>query len=94
MSVTTLQVPVSKGLKKSATEVAKEYGFSSLQEVVRVLLTKLSRKELVVGIREETVVKLSKRAEERYAKMDEDYEKRKDWFVASGVDELLKNLNP
>ena len=38
MSTTTLQIPVSKDLKSSATEVAKEYGFSSLQEIVRVLL--------------------------------------------------------
>ena len=33
-------------LKDSATQVAKEQGFSSLQEVVRLFLEKLARGEL------------------------------------------------
>lgn len=46
MDTTTLQVPLTKELKTKATKVAKEYGFSSLQEVVRVLLTLLAKGQL------------------------------------------------
>lgn len=46
MDTTTLQVPLTKELKAEATKVAKEYGFSSLQGVVRVLLTLLAKGQL------------------------------------------------
>ncbi len=46
----TLQVPMSKQLKKSAEAVAYDYGFSSLQEVIRVLITKLAKKQLIIFI--------------------------------------------
>jgi len=45
MDTTTLQIPISKDLKSSATIVARDYGFSSLQEIVRVFLRKLAQKE-------------------------------------------------
>ncbi len=42
MSRTILQIPMTKELRAKAEAVAQEYGFSSLQETVRVLLHKLS----------------------------------------------------
>lgn len=50
MDVTTLQVPLSKNLKANAAAVAKEFGFSSLQEIVRILLTKLAKRELQLTV--------------------------------------------
>ncbi len=35
-----------KSIRNQAAVVAKEYGFSSLQEVVRVLLRKLANREI------------------------------------------------
>jgi len=52
MDTTTLQVPLSKNLKSEATNVAKEYGFSSLQEVVRVLLTLLAKRQLNINFKQ------------------------------------------
>ncbi len=89
METTTLQVPLPKTLKNSATVVAKEYGFSSLQEIIRILLTKLARRQLVVQI-EETVIPLSLKAEQRYLKIAQDYAK---WNRAAMVQVLMEALN-
>lgn len=61
MNTTILQIPMSKSLKNSASVVANEYGFSSLQDLLRVILTQLSRRELVVSI--EKPIQLSKKNE-------------------------------
>lgn len=92
MDTTTLQVPLSKNLKSEATSVAKEYGFSSLQEIVRVLLTKLSKRELSVSVEQFPAVKLSAKNEKRYAKMDEDFRKGKNVYSANSVEELMREL--
>ncbi|MFW5720333.1 MAG: hypothetical protein ACOCXT_04880 [Candidatus Dojkabacteria bacterium] len=39
MSTTKLQIPMNSSLKKQADKKAKEQGFSSVQEVIRVFLT-------------------------------------------------------
>jgi len=63
-----MQVPLSKSLKVSSEAVARDMGFSSLQEAIRVFLQKLSNKELTFTFRE-PVERLSPKAERRYAKM-------------------------
>ncbi len=95
MNTTTLQIPISKELKSSATAVAKEFGFSSLQEIVRVILNKLARKELTLEITPTPAeyIKLSPAAKKRYAKMTEDFKKSRNIFQAKDVDDLLKQLN-
>ncbi len=92
MNTTTLQVPISKQLKASATSVAQEYGFSSLQEVVRVLLTKLSKKELNVSVEQFSAVKLSAKNEKRYAKMEEDYKAGRNFKSFDNIEDLMKDL--
>jgi len=92
MDTTTLQVPLTKSLKSSATAVVKEYGFSSLQEVVRVFLTKLARRELAVNINS-IPIQLSKRAERRYSTMDEDFRKEKNICSASEIGDLMTQLS-
>ena len=92
MDTTTLQIPLSKKLKANATTVAGEYGFSSLQEIVRVLLTKLSKRELGVSVEQFPSVKLSAKNEKRYAKMDDDLKKGENWHTANSVEELMKEL--
>jgi antitoxin component of RelBE/YafQ-DinJ toxin-antitoxin module len=92
MDTTTLQVPLTKELKYSATSVAKKYGFSSLQEIVRVLLTKLSREELTVSVEQFPAVKLSAKNEKRYAKMEEDFKAGRNVYTANSVEEFLNEL--
>lgn len=93
MNTTTLQVPLSKDLKSSATAVAKEFGFSSLQEIVRVLLTKLARKELSLEVGQVEHIKLTPAAKRRYAKMTEDFKTGKNILHAKNVDDLIRQLN-
>lgn len=92
MNTTTLQIPLSKQLKASATSVAQEHGFSSLQEVVRVFLTKYSKRELSVNVEQFPAVKLSAKNEKRYAKMEEDFKKGKNVYIAKDVDDLMRKL--
>ena len=94
METTTLQIPLPKSLKASATAVAKDYGFSSLQEVVRILLNKLSRRQLRVEITEGTIFTLSPRNEVRYRKMDKDFLKGGgNVHRVSGVKSLMQDLH-
>lgn len=92
MNATILQVPISKSLRDEAVIAAREQGFSSLQEIVRVMLAKLASKQLAISITEEPVVRLSKRAEKRYAKMDKDFKEGKNVFTANSVEELMQQL--
>lgn len=91
MDTTTLQIPISKDLKSSATVVAHDYGFSSLQEIVRVILAKLARRQLVVQI-EEVPIRLSARAEKRYLQMEKNFTAGKNVQTFSSVDGLMKDL--
>ena len=89
---TVLQVPMSRELRGRAEKAARVEGFSSLQEVVRLLLTKLSRGQLEVRV-EEPAVQLSARAEKRYARMMKDYEQGKNIYAATDVDDLMAQLH-
>ncbi len=88
-----MQVPMSKALREEAVKVAKDYGFSSLQEVIRLLVAKLSRRELTINVHaDEEVTYLSKRAEKRYAKAKADIEAGRNITKTKNVDELLTLL--
>ena len=91
MNTTILQVPLSKDLKLNASLVAKEFGFSSLQEFIRLLLNKLAKRELVVRIEEAPII-LSKKAERRYARMEKDIKAGKNVFTAKNLDDLFRQL--
>ena len=93
MDTVTLQVPMSKSLRNQASIVAGEYGFSSLQEVIRILLNKLAKRQLSVNIEQFPAVKLSAKNEKRYLKMEEDFKSGKNVFYAKNVDDFLRQLN-
>lgn len=92
MNTTILQIPLKKSLKVSAQEVAEEYGFSSLQDLLRVILTKLSRRELVVSI-EEPARQLSPKNEERYLKMSQDFNNNVNVYHTNNAENLIKRLH-
>ena len=93
MSRTVIQVPVTTDLREKAEKEASKQGFSSLQEVIRVFLTKLAREEVKVGFEEEAV-QLSPRAAKRYNKMIEDVKTGKVKTVTvNSVEELMEHLH-
>lgn len=68
-----VQVPMSQELKRKAEMVSSDLGFSSIQEAIRVLLTKLSKREFSLKVEEvEEITHLSPAAERRYKKAIED----------------------
>jgi len=92
MDRTILQVPMQQTLRNEAEAAARFQGFSSLQEVVRVLLQKFARKELYIEVATQDE-RLSPKAERRYAKIVEDIQKGKNVTKTTNLDELFKTLD-
>jgi antitoxin component of RelBE/YafQ-DinJ toxin-antitoxin module len=89
---TILQVPVSNDLRVEALAASREMGFSSLQETIRVLLSKLANRQLTIQV-EETVIPLSSRAEKRYSAVDKDFRTNKNVYRAGNIDDLMRHLH-
>ena len=92
MNRTVLQIPLPKELKLSAEKAALDAGFSSLQEVLRVFMSRFASKKIDLTF-EENIVYLSPKAEKRYAKIDEDIKKGKNVYAAADVDDFLRQLH-
>lgn len=91
MNKTVLQIPISVDLRQKAEKTASSYGFSSVQEFIRVLLNQVSGR--TSGIFEwEKEIKLSPRAEKRYRKMEEELIKGVNWRTANNVEEFFDQL--
>ncbi len=89
-----VQVPMTKNLKEKAEAVSSGMGFSSLQEIIRVLLTKLSKKEISFRIEEtEEITYLSKAAEKRYKKAVEDIKTGKNIYKPKNKKEFFELLH-
>ena len=91
MNKTILQIPISKELKEKAEEAASSQSFSSLQESVRIFLTKLANNRIEVTIQE--TIKLSEASEKRYLKQTLDFEKGRNIKSANNVNGLMTQLN-
>lgn len=46
MAQTKLQVPMNRALRDTAEELAEEYGYGSLQELIRIFLTSFAQKKI------------------------------------------------
>lgn len=94
MQRTTIQVPMSKDLRKKAELVSADMGFSSLQETIRVLLTKLARHELTIRVEEhvEEITNLTPEAEARYKKAIEEIKDGRNITNTKNTKELLQLL--
>lgn len=90
-----VQVPMPKDLKEKAEIVSSDLGFSSLQETIRVLLTKLAKREFSITIEEnsEEITYLSKAAERKFKKATEDIQKGKVSPSFDNADEAIAWLN-
>ena len=95
MNRTVLQVPMTIDLKKQAEIVSIDYGFSSLQEVVRFMLNKLARRELSITVSEvEEIEKLSQTSQKRYKQALSDIKKGQDIYKPKNSQEFFKMLRP
>lgn len=90
MQRAVIQIPVSADLRRKAEIQALKQGFSSLQEVLRVFMSKLAAKRINISL-EEAII-LSPKAEKRYAKIDEDFKKGKNIYRAKNINHLMKRL--
>jgi len=91
MDTVTLQVPINKSIRDRAAIVAEEEGFSSLQEVVRVLVNKFAKRHLVLNAREPDV-KLSAKNEKRYLKMLADFKAGRNIKTAHSLEKFFAQL--
>ena len=93
MNRTVLQIPMSPTLRQRAEREALYQGFSSIQEAVRIFLSKLANKKIGITFGEESV-KLSPRAIKRYNKILHDIESGKEkLYKAKSVEDLMRQLN-
>lgn len=93
MTRVILQVPMPKELKNQAEKVAQDEGFSSLQEIIRLLVNKLVKREIAINIGEPAeYVHLSAKAKKRYERITEEIEKGIGVTKTNNVNELLKLL--
>ena len=88
-----VQVPMNKNLKEKAEIVVSDLGFSSIQEAIRVLLTKLSKKEFSLKVEEiEEVKYLSPAAERRFKKAVEDIKAGRNIYKPKNKKEFFEML--
>jgi len=50
MSKSTIQIPINNDLRIKAGKRAKELGYSSLQEIIRIFITELAKNHISVKI--------------------------------------------
>jgi len=94
MDTMILQVPMSKTLKKQAEAVASDYGFSSLQESIRLFVRKLADRTISIDITptQEHVV-LTSAARRRYAASGRDFQSKKRVHRVTSSQELIDQLH-
>lgn len=91
MNKIVLQVPLNQDLKLSAERAALSQGFSSLQELVRVFLSKIAANKIEITLQESTM--LSGKNEKRYLEMTKDFESGKNTYSADSVNDLANKLH-
>lgn len=95
MARVILQVPITKTLRDQAEQVVADYGFSSLQEILRVILNKLVKRQLVVSIQEaEEIPYLSYGAKQFYKKAIAEIRTGESVTKTKNIDELLLVITP
>ena len=92
MNSTVLQIPIDKNTRNQAASYAEKMGFSSLQEVVRIFLSKIAAGEINVTF--EPTIQLSPKAISRYNKIIDEVESNKvKTKTFADVNSLMKHLN-
>jgi hypothetical protein len=69
---TTLHIPINKAIKEKAEAVVKEQGYSSLQEVLRVLVFSLAKGEVKTAFIDTDVQQILTAQQERHLNLREE----------------------
>ena len=69
--ITTLHLPINREIKEKAENVAREQGYSSLQEVLRVFVASLAKKEIKSAFINTEAVELLNSDQESYLNIRE-----------------------
>lgn len=91
---TTLQVPIKISLKNASEKLAEEYGYSSLQELVRIFLSQLiSRKITPQFVSSDEFLTSEEEAilTQKYLQAKEDIKSTKG-FVAKTPNQMIRHL--
>lgn len=87
---TLLQIPMDKNLRIDAEEVAEEMGFSSLQEVIRLFVSQLAAKNLMVNfiprVRDEYLT------EEQEKVLEKKYKEKSKLYEAKTAEEFMDQI--
>ena len=90
---TVLQIPMTRARRDGAVRAAKEMGFSSLQETVRVFLKQLEERFLTLSF-EPRAEQLSPRAIKRYNKIIDEIDSGKAELKSfDNVDDMFSYLD-
>lgn len=88
-----VQVPMTQELKERAEIISSDLGFSSIQEIIRVLLTKLSKREFNIKVEEvEEVTDLSPDAEKKFKIAVEDIKAGRNIYKPKNKKEFFELL--
>lgn len=95
-STQTIQVRLPAALKLKSEKRAKDLGFSSVQEAIRVFLSSFAAGKVRPGIvldSTDEYVALSAKAKKRYANLERDVKLGKNMHTFSSSEDTLKWLN-
>jgi len=86
---------MTEDLKEKAEVVSSDLGFSSLQETIRVLLTKLSKREFSLRVEEtvEEITDLSPATERKFKEAVEDIKAGRNIYKPKNKKEFFEILN-
>lgn len=86
-------MPMPVDLRTKAEAVSLDMGFSSLQDFIRLFLTKVAKREIAVNIEQFPAVRLSAKSENRYLRQDKDFKAGKNVRKFKNVNDLMSDLS-
>lgn len=89
---TVLQVPMNMSLRRGAESTAVKTGFSSLQEVVRLLLHAFQSGAIQLGYVQQEPVHLSKKAVTRYNNVIRQMKRGNNTHSAENIEAHFRHL--
>ena len=84
-----LQIPMEKSLRVKSEEGAREMGFTSLQDLVRLFLSKVAASTMSVNFCEIPEITLSKKAIRRYNRQLKKIESGKGFYKLENAEDLF-----
>ncbi|MBU3978145.1 hypothetical protein KJ980_04095 [Patescibacteria group bacterium] len=93
MCSSTIRLQLEEKELIKAHKLAEEWGFSSVEEVLKEFIKRFLNKNVVTSSNLTQKITLTKKAKTRYKQMNEDFKIEKDISIAKSVDDFLAQLN-